>query len=321
MYSDQPTMPSSVVTLRNELTRQPASQCRSSILVIFMAVTPNWQRRHCEERGGEAISMRPVQPARDCIAPLAIDFRHHAPAGRPAQPSGPSRMPLISDAGQINRPIESTNRKANDPGSSSLRGQDAPPPAARRGRARRDDHHYPPWPAHRPDRTGDRTTSAGNHSGDRQHQEARVKDQRRNWDGYRREYYFINTRRSQILVPFVGDASAVVSWALREFHPTAALALARIENDQALAPALWWFEVRNGLIVDERRGRIREARTVEFLLELERLAVAVDAAPLEDQVSAYLELALRQDLPIATLDMPLAVAARAEGVALIGEAA
>src|SRR5690348_13608697 len=36
MYSDQPTMPSSVVTLRNELTRQPTSQCKSSILTIFI---------------------------------------------------------------------------------------------------------------------------------------------------------------------------------------------------------------------------------------------------------------------------------------------
>src|SRR6478736_2058948 len=35
MYSDQPVMPSSVVIFRKELTRQPASQCRSSILVIF----------------------------------------------------------------------------------------------------------------------------------------------------------------------------------------------------------------------------------------------------------------------------------------------
>src|SRR5215213_1306766 len=36
IYSDQPTIPSSVVSLRNELTRHPASQCRSSILTIFM---------------------------------------------------------------------------------------------------------------------------------------------------------------------------------------------------------------------------------------------------------------------------------------------
>src|SRR3974390_170601 len=38
MYSDQPTIPSSVVILRNELTRQPASQCRSSTLTIFIGI-------------------------------------------------------------------------------------------------------------------------------------------------------------------------------------------------------------------------------------------------------------------------------------------
>src|SRR6185312_2432195 len=36
VYSDQPTIPSSVVTFRNEKVRQPASQCRSSIRAIFM---------------------------------------------------------------------------------------------------------------------------------------------------------------------------------------------------------------------------------------------------------------------------------------------
>src|SRR5947207_11984042 len=40
MYSDQPTMPSSVVIFRKELTRQPASQCRSSILTIFTDISP-----------------------------------------------------------------------------------------------------------------------------------------------------------------------------------------------------------------------------------------------------------------------------------------
>src|SRR3989442_12482926 len=38
MYSDQPTMPSSVVIFTKELTRQPASQCRSSILTIFIVI-------------------------------------------------------------------------------------------------------------------------------------------------------------------------------------------------------------------------------------------------------------------------------------------
>jgi predicted nucleic acid-binding protein len=71
---------------------------------------------------------------------------------------------------------------------------------------------------------------------------------------------------------------------------------------------------------------------VEFLQELQRIAVAIDAPPLENQVlglarqhrltvydAAYLELAMREALPLATLDTALADAARAEGVPLIGE--
>lgn len=55
-------------------------------------------------------------------------------------------------------------------------------------------------------------------------------------------------------MPFVVDASVAIAWALQEIHPTAAVALARLENDEAVVPTLWWFELRNGLI-NERRGR------------------------------------------------------------------
>src|SRR6202022_2154609 len=52
MYSDQPTIPSSVVTLRNELTRQPASQCRSSTLTIFMGnLLDNANSRYQKDAG------------------------------------------------------------------------------------------------------------------------------------------------------------------------------------------------------------------------------------------------------------------------------
>ena len=44
VYSDQPTSPSSVVSLRNENVRQPASQCRSSILASFMTLLPSLRR-------------------------------------------------------------------------------------------------------------------------------------------------------------------------------------------------------------------------------------------------------------------------------------
>lgn len=133
-------------------------------------------------------------------------------------------------------------------------------------------------------------------------------------------------------MPFVIDASIVVAWGLEGDDPVARMALRRIEADQGVAPSLWWFEVRNGLIVNERRGRIGEVRTMEFLDELAAMAVSLDSSPQEGQTlalarkhrltfydAAYLELALRHDLPLATLDLPLARAARAEGVPLVGD--
>lgn len=94
-------------------------------------------------------------------------------------------------------------------------------------------------------------------------------------------------------------------------------------------PALWWFEVRNILIVNERRGRISEPDTAAFLLHLSRLAVRIDREPDEGTIlrharrhrlsvydAAYLELAQRQGLPLATLDAQLQRAATEEDVGL-----
>ena len=132
-------------------------------------------------------------------------------------------------------------------------------------------------------------------------------------------------------MPFVLDASIAAGWAFAdEDHPDAALALARIRDDEARVPTLWWFEVRNVLIVNERRGRLTEADTAAFLRRLARLGVTVDRSPEEAAVLAlarrhrlsvydasYLELAQREALPLATLDAELARAARAEGVAVL----
>lgn len=107
--------------------------------------------------------------------------------------------------------------------------------------------------------------------------------------------------------------------------------LARIRGDEAWVPSLWWFEVRNTLLVSERRGRLTEADTTAFLAALSRLAISVDRPPSDDVLAlarrrnltvydaAYLELARRADMPLATLDRRLALAARAEQVVLIGE--
>ena len=132
-------------------------------------------------------------------------------------------------------------------------------------------------------------------------------------------------------MPFVLDASIAACWAFEdEDYPAAALALERIRTDEARVPSLWWFEVRNTLIVNERRGRLAEADTAAFLRGLSRLGVTVDRSPDESAVltlarkhrltvydASYLELAQRETLPLATLDTDLARAARAETVPLL----
>ncbi len=70
-------------------------------------------------------------------------------------------------------------------------------------------------------------------------------------------------------MPFVLDASVAACWAFDdEDHPLAGRALDRLRDDSALAPTLWWFEVRNILIVNERRGRLKETDTASFLRAL-----------------------------------------------------
>ena len=134
-------------------------------------------------------------------------------------------------------------------------------------------------------------------------------------------------------MPFVIDASVAACWAFDdEDHPVAARALRLVRSDPGRVPALWWFEVRNTLIINERRKRIAEQAVTDFLLQLSALEIHVDTAPNENDVlalarrhrltvydSAYLELARRQQISLATLDESLANACRAEKVEVIGD--
>jgi predicted nucleic acid-binding protein len=130
---------------------------------------------------------------------------------------------------------------------------------------------------------------------------------------------------------FVLDASITACWAFQdEDHPDAGLAFHRMRAEEAVVPCLWWFEVRNILVVNERRRRIAESDTAAFLLNLSRLRVRLDRLPEGDAVlrlarthrlsvydAAYLELAQREGLPLATLDADLRRAASDEGVDLL----
>lgn len=135
-------------------------------------------------------------------------------------------------------------------------------------------------------------------------------------------------------MPFVVDASIAAAWMLPDEQHSAADAARRlIRHDEGAAPVQWWFEIRNVLIVNERRGRMSPAQTDRALDLLARLPIQLDRQPKEDGIlrlarghklsvydAAYLELALRLHAPLATLDTELAQAAQAENVPLIGDA-
>ncbi|HEY1218055.1 MAG TPA: type II toxin-antitoxin system VapC family toxin [Bryobacteraceae bacterium] len=127
------------------------------------------------------------------------------------------------------------------------------------------------------------------------------------------------------------DASITACWAFDdEDHTDASLAFERMRAEEGVVPGLWWFEVRNILVVNERRRRITQANTATFLLNLSLLRLRVDQSPDENAVlrlarvhrlsvydAACLELAQREGLALATLDADLRQAAASEGVALV----
>jgi predicted nucleic acid-binding protein len=132
-------------------------------------------------------------------------------------------------------------------------------------------------------------------------------------------------------VPFVLDVSITSAWALSdEDYPDAELAQESLRSDSAIAPSLWWFEVRNTLIQNERRSRISTAETAAFLAALVRLPITIEFGTEEEALlrlarahrltvydAAYLELANRKGFPLATLDSDLIRVARAGAIPLL----
>ena len=128
----------------------------------------------------------------------------------------------------------------------------------------------------------------------------------------------------------VVDTSVMMAWHFEdERSPLADAVRAKLRDDEALVPAHWWFEIRNALLIGERRGRTQPVATEAFLNSL--LAFSISVASLLDERAvfalarrhrltfydaAYLELAKREDLTLATFDRDLMAAAKAEGVPL-----
>ncbi len=135
---------------------------------------------------------------------------------------------------------------------------------------------------------------------------------------------------------FVIDCSITMAWCFAdESTPAASKVQDRLETESALVPAHWFLEVANVLAMAERRKRISSAQTTELIRFLELMDIDVDSEAsgrafahllplcrrhgLSSYDAAYLDLAQRRELPLATLDDDLRAAARSLGVALVGK--
>ncbi len=127
------------------------------------------------------------------------------------------------------------------------------------------------------------------------------------------------------------DASVSASWLLDdELNTQVATALDWVRADGGLVPHLWHYEVRNALLVAERRGRVGTGRAKERLALLKDLPIVTDQEPDLDVAmdmaithglsfydAAYVELGRRRSLPLATLDGDMVRAALAEGIEVV----
>ena len=131
---------------------------------------------------------------------------------------------------------------------------------------------------------------------------------------------------------FVLDASIAAAWFLPdERHDAADRLLEDLRTTIALVPALFWFETRNLFLMAERRGRLRPGETLLLMTQLRGLGLE-DAGSggdgpvlelatrhgLSGYDASYVALALTQGLALATADRKMAVAGRAEGLAILG---
>ncbi len=132
--------------------------------------------------------------------------------------------------------------------------------------------------------------------------------------------------------PLVIDSSVFLAWCLGdEEQPDAVAAMRQTAASGGVVPGIWWYEVRNALLMNERRGRIAPQQATDTLVD--SLALGLKRDDDHDDTlmielarrfrltvydTAYLEVALRRNLPLATLDRRVADAAGEAGVLLYG---
>ena len=135
---------------------------------------------------------------------------------------------------------------------------------------------------------------------------------------------------------FVVDASVALAWCFPEqVTPFSERLLEGLGPNEALVPVVWPFEMANALVRAERRNKITGHDVDILRAKLRRLPIHIDstgqyraldevlAIAGQNKIStydaAYLELALRESIPLATLDDTLQRAARESGADLLAE--
>jgi predicted nucleic acid-binding protein len=136
-------------------------------------------------------------------------------------------------------------------------------------------------------------------------------------------------------VSLVLDSSATLAWIYSDETTNPIRRLFDAVGDEgAVVPALWRLEIANSLTVAVRRGRIEANFRRAALTDLALLDIAIDDQTdvhawgetlrvadffqLTMYDAAYLELAQRRNLPLATLDSELRAAAKSLGLGLMG---
>ena len=133
---------------------------------------------------------------------------------------------------------------------------------------------------------------------------------------------------------FVVDNSVVMSWCFKdETNRYADAVLDRLSESTAIAPSIWPLEVVNVLLVAERRKRLKQVDSVRFITLLSQLPIVVEdkgsekvmndllalgrTSRLSSYDASYLDLAMRKDCPIATIDKKLMEAAKEVSVTIL----
>lgn len=136
------------------------------------------------------------------------------------------------------------------------------------------------------------------------------------------------------MTELVLDASVALAWCFKnEATEAADRVLERLAAEEAYVPAIWHLEIANVLALSERRRRITPAGSTEFIALLETLIIVVDEETPARALSrvldlareqrltaydaAYLELAMRLGLPLASKDGDLCDAAERLGVSVL----